>query len=392
MRHYRKNRQLTLVLLLLWAALAVFGLSNSSMLRAEMQNKASVRRWVPNKVPAGAIFVGKQVCAECHQSKVAVQSESSMGRALELIEVARVLSSYDRLTYQDGKYSYEVVRQGKKSIYRVTDGKETIAEPILYSFGQGKAGQTYVLMHEGSYYESRISFYTDTMKLDLTLGYRETSPKSVVDAVGRKLSPDEIMQCLNCHSTGTVSGGEIHLDKLAPGVSCEACHGPGGDHAAAGKAGQPSKDKIFNPGRLSGDELSQEFCGSCHRSVEDLITRPQQGGLSNVRFQPYRIFSSKCYSDDRRISCIGCHDPHESVKHEAAYYDAKCAACHQTGRNTGSSGSSSQTEETNTARRCKVETKNCASCHMPKIDLPGAHFKFTDHRIRIVRPGEPYPF
>jgi hypothetical protein len=28
---------------------------------------------------------------------------------------------------------------------------------------------------------------------------------------------------------------------------------------------------------------------------------------------------------------------------------------------------------------------------MPKVDLPGAHFSFTDHRIRIVRPGDPYP-
>jgi hypothetical protein len=28
---------------------------------------------------------------------------------------------------------------------------------------------------------------------------------------------------------------------------------------------------------------------------------------------------------------------------------------------------------------------------MPKIDLPGAHGKFTDHWIRIVKPGEPTP-
>jgi len=28
---------------------------------------------------------------------------------------------------------------------------------------------------------------------------------------------------------------------------------------------------------------------------------------------------------------------------------------------------------------------------MPPVDLPGAHKKFTDHRIRIVRAGETYP-
>jgi hypothetical protein len=29
---------------------------------------------------------------------------------------------------------------------------------------------------------------------------------------------------------------------------------------------------------------------------------------------------------------------------------------------------------------------------MPKVDLPGSHFKFTDHRIRIAKPGEQYPY
>jgi formate-dependent nitrite reductase cytochrome c552 subunit len=38
-----------------------------------------------------------------------------------------------------------------------------------------------------------------------------------------------------------------------------------------------------------------------------------------------------------------------------------------------------------------VSKNNCVSCHMPKIELPGAHYKFSDHRIRIVKPNEPYP-
>ena len=28
---------------------------------------------------------------------------------------------------------------------------------------------------------------------------------------------------------------------------------------------------------------------------------------------------------------------------------------------------------------------------MPKYELPGAHSKFSDHYIRIVKSGEPYP-
>jgi hypothetical protein len=28
---------------------------------------------------------------------------------------------------------------------------------------------------------------------------------------------------------------------------------------------------------------------------------------------------------------------------------------------------------------------------MPKIEIPGSHFQFTDHRIRVVKAGEPFP-
>jgi hypothetical protein len=28
---------------------------------------------------------------------------------------------------------------------------------------------------------------------------------------------------------------------------------------------------------------------------------------------------------------------------------------------------------------------------MPKVEIKAAHFKFTDHYIRIVKPGEKYP-
>jgi hypothetical protein len=28
---------------------------------------------------------------------------------------------------------------------------------------------------------------------------------------------------------------------------------------------------------------------------------------------------------------------------------------------------------------------------MPKVDLPEMHYKFTDHWIRIVKPGETVP-
>ncbi len=362
--------------------LMFFAVSANPNARETSAPQRSGKFWRPTWVPVGTEFVGHEACAECHASRVKGQQQSAMGRAMEHGSEARILSAHQRLQFRLGKYTWEIARKGEQSVYSVTDGKETIAVPVLYAFGQGKAGQTYVLEYQGKYYESRLSFYNKIQGLDFTLGLPRTEPDSLMTAFGRPMPRDETLQCFSCHTTGAVIGDKLHLDKMVPGVRCESCHGPGGQHVSAGKAGLPNKDKIFNPARLNADDMAQEFCGSCHRSAEDIFSKPELNGLSNVRFQPYRIFNSKCYSDDRRISCTACHNPHESVKQDAAHYDAKCLACHQQKGNAVAGA----------ARGCKIETKNCASCHMPKVDLPGAHFKFTDHRIRIAKAGESYPY
>lgn len=388
MKRVSQKRKLALTLSFAVAAFATFGFSLSPT-SSEQAQRGKI--WRPTRIPAGVNFIGSQACAECHRNLVETQEKSSMGLALEFVAESPILSSHKRLTFRQGKFSYEIVRKGNQSIYTVTDGEEIISEPILYSFGQGKAGQTYILKYAGDYYESRVSFYAEIGGLDITIGHQEARPQSVIEALGNKLPHDEVMQCFNCHSTGASSGNQLRLERLTPGVRCESCHGPGGEHVAAVKAGLPSKDKIFNPARLSGDELTQDFCGACHRSAEEMVDSPKRISINNVRFQPYRIFKSKCYSDDRRISCVACHDPHQSVVQSAAYYDAKCLFCHQSSR-APEAGMTTRLSAGRDAPACKVAARNCASCHMPKVELPGAHFKFTDHRIRIAKPGEPYSY
>lgn len=366
----QRNRTIKLILLSLIALLTTqFTFSTT---------QTQPRKWSPNKIPVNTQFVGSQACAECHDDKVKSHAKTTMGRALETVATSQILREHPKLTFQIGPYSYEILRQGDQSIYKVSDGQDSISLPILYAFGLGSAGQTYVLKGKHAFLESQVSFYKETKQLDYTLGLPRTVPTSLTNAVGREMSKDETLQCFGCHSSGAVNGDKLELQNLVPGIGCEKCHGPGGEHIALGKKGEPNAHKIFNPGKLSGDDLTQDFCASCHRSVEDVSVLPRMGGVSNVRFQPYRIFNSKCYSDDRRVSCIGCHNVHEPLNTSLASYDVKCASCHD--------------PKQKEIPLCKTSNKNCASCHMPKIDLPGAHFKFTDHRIRIVKPGEPFPF
>jgi nitrate/TMAO reductase-like tetraheme cytochrome c subunit len=351
-----------------------------------------VKRWHPRRAPANAEFVGDQTCAQCHKKTVAAHGGSAMGMAMEPVANSKVLIDNPSMTFRSGPYTYEIKRQGSQSSYTVTDGKESVTLPILYAFGQGKAGQTYVLQYEGAFYESLVSYYNEVKGLDFTIGAARTVPESLQKAVGRKLGENEVGNCFSCHSTGGVVGGKLDLEKMTPGIRCEACHGPGARHVETARKNEASADLIYNPASLSGDQLTQDFCASCHRGNDEFGIL-QSMEINNVRFQPYRIFHSKCYSDDRRISCTACHDPHEPLAREVSYYDSKCTACHAV---KGRSAAELRTKAKPAAAKateppCPVAVKDCVSCHMPKLGPPAAHFKFTDHFIRVVKPDEAYP-
>jgi hypothetical protein len=132
----------------------------------------------------------------------------------------------------------------------------------------------------------------------------------------------------------------------------------------------------MNPRRLAAAD-SIDFCGACHATFWDVQLAGERG-LAALRSQPFRLESSRCWSEsggDARLACVACHDPHKPLVRDAATYDARCLACHGPESHSASTG----------PRQCPVAGDACVSCHMPKYDVPEMHFKFTDHLIRAAR-------
>ena len=320
-------------------------------------------------------------CATCHAAQARTHGATGMANALETVRDCDILKSHPKLTFQEGSYRYEITREGDTSQYQVSDGKQTLRVPIGWAFGLGSAGQTYVFQINGRYFESRVSYYKAINGLDLTMGAQSTVPSTLEEAAGHALDNEAARACFNCHATHTVVDRKLDLSAMVPGVQCERCHGSAEAHLAGFKSGAPKPAPMRQLSKMSTDETS-EFCGQCHRTWSQIATNGPQG-INNVRFQPYRLTNSRCYDvDDARIRCTACHDPHREVVAESASYDAKCLACHATaGRAAAKAG----------AKKCPIGAANCASCHMPRLELPGSHNLFTDHQIRIVRKNEPYP-
>lgn len=309
-----------------------------------------------------------------------------MGRAMALPDSNHALPENSKFTVQKGAYTYTVQKRAQETTYTVSDGNRTITLPVHWNFGAG--AQTWVLEHNGKNYESAVSYYPSIPGLDFTTGDEDLKPQNLDDAVGREISTAEQKVCFGCHTSNALNNGKLSLDSMQPGVNCEHCHQGTMAHLSDSISGEFSSAPP-DLRKLSSEDISN-FCGQCHRSWETVVRNHWRGELT-VRFQPYRLANSKCFDGaDPRISCIACHDPHVDVVRRDSLYDEKCLACHSGAAKAGTLAAE-PSADLRQARVCPTAKSDCVSCHMPKVKLPNAHLTFTDHQIRVVRPGEPFP-
>lgn len=337
--------------------------------------------WWPTKgSPARTEYAGAQSCAKCHGGIAATQRTTPMFNAASRPSETELLRHHTALPFSDSEYSYVLSHQPEESRFLIKNATQTISAQIGWAFGSGEVAQTYVLRRNDRFLEGRLTYYTSLMALGITTGQSATAPEHIEDALGVPLSPEIATLCFGCHTTESTTSGIFDPDHATLGLACEACHGPGAKHVAAMNSDQasPRERTIFSAKTLSPVD-SVDFCGACHRTHLDVAELPAVNmGITNVRFQPYRLERSLCWGEkgDARITCIACHDPHKPLVRDIASYDAKCLKCHA---NNGSAPSATQ------IAGCTVGKSDCASCHMPKYEIPAVHGKFTDHYIRIVR-------
>jgi hypothetical protein len=317
-------------------------------------------------------------CATCHTGLVAAYAHAAMRNALESPGQDPILESHPNLSVHLGGYSYSVQTKDGRSTYTVSDGTDSLTLPIRWIFGQHS--QTWVLEKDGNYYESLVSYFKLEQGLATTPGDGNIVPHSLNEAIGRKISVWEVIQCFNCHATDATDEAKLTFDKLSPGLGCKRCHLGAEQHMV--DAVRNNFTTIPKPLKTMTAEDAANFCGQCHRTWESAV-RNHWHGQADVRFQPYRLENSKCFTgNDQRISCLACHDPHQPINTNLAFYDSKCLACHAALKTS---------DPSSLAKTCPVGKANCINCHMPKVELPGGHAAFTDHQIRIVYPGDPYP-
>jgi len=163
--------------------------------------------------------------------------------------------------------------------------------------------------------------------------------------------------CGKCHTTGYSEEG--HQDGLEgivgtwafPGIQCEECHGPGGDHI---RNGNPAKIKKITESGL---------CAKCHiRGEKDKI--PAKGGFIRHHEQ-YNEYLASLHSGE--LECTSRHNPHKPARFGI---DVTCVECHD-----GPSGD----YEGSKMEQAGVE---CIDCHMPRASKSAEQLGFKQGDVR----------
>jgi hypothetical protein len=328
-----------------------------------------------------ADYTGPEACGTCHRAIFELQKTSEMARSGWRPAENRILLDHPAMSYERGKFSYSIKREDGKAILTVSDGQDRISEPLFIAIGANS--QIYYFKHHGEFYRAPVSYSPAQSNLVLDGEFESEVPGSLEAALGHPLSDTDMRSCLHCHSNATAVGDGFDITNLAPGDTCEACHGPGAKHVTAMRQGKLHDGSIFNPAHLQPRE-ELDFCGECHHSIQEV----KQGvfrGTKNVIPQAYRLAASRCWNAaDPRSRCTFCHDPHAPMAKGTAAYDDKCLACHVT-------SATAPVRADQPGKWCPVGQRDCAHCHMPRQALTNPTQSFTDHRIRVVVVGAPYP-
>ncbi|MBL8221007.1 MAG: tetratricopeptide repeat protein, partial [Bryobacterales bacterium] len=373
----------------------------------------------PPAAPVQA-YVDATVCTSCHAEIAKTYARSGMAQAFYKAAPQRMQREnwtvrntfyhapsqrYYSMQARDGKYFLRRWQKGFQG------AEENIHEAeIHFVMGSGNAARSYLhRTPQGRLAELPVAWYAEKG------GYFAMSPgydRPDHQGFRRKISTD----CMFCHNAYPANRNmpptsePIFDGKLAEGIDCQRCHGPGRAHVEA--AGRVA---IVNPAKLPF-ERSLEVCMQCHLETTSFplpnsLVRFGRGAFSHDVGKPldefvlhfdhgdgrkdkfeivssvYRLRQSACFVKSGKLQCTTCHDPHRPAREDTARVQKACTSCH--------AGSLEH-----------AQNKNCASCHMPKRRTEDVvHASVTDHKIqrrpevanpladrkeRHERPGEGY--
>jgi Flp pilus assembly protein TadD len=355
-------------------------------------------------------FVGSKTCYDCHAKFYELWSTSRHGLAMQPYSPA---FAKKELKPQPGdvvigKQSFRAQIGEQQGWIREKTGDKETRYPIAHVMG-GKnvyyfltpmpKGRLQVLplaydVHKQTWYDtaaSGVRHFPDRRQQDEALPWTD-----------RLFTFNTT--CFDCHVSQLATNYDLKTDTYRTtwreaGISCESCHGPGGEHAQAmeaGVKGHASKDiKIIRTLEFGHAQMN-DMCATCHAKLVPLSTEFIAGDKFYDHYDLITLEHHDFYPDGRdlgenytftswsmspclksgKLDCNQCHTPSGRPRFAGRQANQSCLPCHAQIVADPTAHSHHKPQSTG---------NSCIACHMPMSRF--AAMARTDHSMRAPAPA-----
>ena len=352
-------------------------------------------------------YAGSSSCRECHEKFYQLWSTSMHGLAMQPYSATfakeKLTMQQDDITIGKEKYRVDinegvVIETSKKGtkkyrIEHVLGGKNVFY--FLTPFTKGRL-QTLPVAYDVNKKE-----WFDTA----ASGMRHFPGGERGETVNWNESPYTFnTACYSCHVSQLSTNYDpktdtYHTTWAEPGINCETCHGPSGEHNKIAKAtpkGQPLPELRLIRTKTMTKEQRNDLCSSCHAKGSPLTLEYKSGERFFDHFDLVTLEDADFYPDGRdlgenytltswtmspcaksgKIDCIHCHTSSGRYRFKKEKFNNACVPCHEARVNN-------PTEHTH--HRADSEGSKCISCHMPMTAF--ARMNRSDHSMLPPTPA-----
>jgi predicted CXXCH cytochrome family protein len=340
----------------------------------------------------GSPLAGSTVCQGCHSDVYAKWSDSIHGK---MIQRANRTSVVSKVEAAGGPASSKTWRDN--SLYITEYGVE---KRVDYTLGNRR------MQH---YLTTRPNGEIDVLRTTWDIKRQQWfDSKDIVRSAPANFVQQWNTSCLYCHVTQQeqdIKGFdpktfEYKTTWVESSATCERCHGPRAEHAAA----EASGNSTYVPAESETPFTRLVICGQCHwpKTVvaTGFSTRKQYFDFYSPAFmhldtdsvdpswwvdgRPRRFsmeaagfFLSGCFQSGK-ATCMSCHDPHwnrtdgnDALMKNADQY---CLQCH-----------AGLKAEAHTHHQAQSSGSSCVGCHMPQ-SVQGVKATMRDHSMSFPEP------
>lgn len=374
--------------------------------------------------PEEETYVGRAVCASCHEEELVGWQGSHHDLAMQEATPESVVGDFDNeSSIQYGVASTFFERDG--SFFVNTEGADGTLQDfeIKYTFGVEPL-QQYLIAFPGGRLQALSTAWDSRPEEEGGQRWFHLYPDEQIRADDPLHWTGALQNwnymCAACHSTNLQKGFSVDQNTYETtwseiDVSCEACHGPGSKHVTWAEGTRADDSDLGLSVNIRGNapgtwqlveakgsatrvsdthqSMQVETCAPCH-SRRSIMKEPFKAGTSFLDAHRLSLLDESLYHSDGQIQdevyvygsflqskmyhegvvCSDCHDPH-SLQLKAPG-NALCGQCHSPAKfdvrshhqhEPGSKGA------------------ECVECHMPETTYMVVDPR-RDHSIRIPRP------